>query len=245
MHYYDQQIEGFIKKVVKDTLSNQEDFLFGFADLSDFLSSAYDLNPYAIVIGKRLEDDIVNKITSKPTNEYSEHYLDVNDELSYIASQISCQLIKNSIRTLIIPPTVSSPWIKNQMEVEGRIRYDFSHKLAATRAGLGWIGKTDLLITYKFGPRVRLISILVDHPLYTKNKPVIESQCGRCNICVKVCPANASNGTMWSVSVDRDEFFDPIKCWEYSQTLSNNINLGEGNKSVCGRCVAVCPQGRK
>lgn len=243
--YYDEKVENFIKQVVKETLPDQENFLYGFADLSDLLPYYYSLNPYAIIIGKKLKDDIIHKIISKPTNEYSEHYLDVNAELSQIASKISYQLTKSSVRTLIIPPTVSSSWVKNQIEVEGRIRYDFSHKLVATRAGLGWIGKTDLLITYKFGPRVRLISILVDHPLYIKNEPVTQSQCGKCNICVKACPANASNGTKWSVSVDRDEFFSPVKCWEYSQELSNNIALRKGNKSVCGRCVAICPQGRK
>ena len=38
----------------------------------------------------------------------------------------------------------------------------FSFKYAAVNAGLGWIGKNDVLITEKYGPRVRLSAVLVD-----------------------------------------------------------------------------------
>ena len=39
---------------------------------------------------------------------------------------------------------------------------DISHKMVATRAGLGWIGKADLFISSRFGPRLRLVSILIN-----------------------------------------------------------------------------------
>lgn len=245
MNYYELKRKTFIEKVVEECLPNQENFLYGYADLKDLVSSKYASNPYVIIIGKKLEDKIVNKIASSPTLEYSNHYLAINDELSNIANQIASQLKKKSIETLIIPPTVSSDWICKQIKGECRIRYDFSHKLAATRAGLGWIGKTDLLITFKFGPRVRLISILIDEPLHPNSEPVTKSQCGRCNLCVNACPANAANGVSWTALIDRDEFFDPLKCWEYSKSISKKMKFEEGNKSVCGKCVSVCPYGKK
>ena len=38
----------------------------------------------------------------------------------------------------------------------------FPHKLAAVRAGMGWIGKSSLLITEEHGPRLDLSTILID-----------------------------------------------------------------------------------
>ena len=46
-----------------------------------------------------------------------------------------------------------------------RQRAVFSNKLAAHLAGLGWIGKSCLLITPQVGPRVRWVSVLTEAPL--------------------------------------------------------------------------------
>ena len=48
----------------------------------------------------------------------------------------------------------------------------FPHKLAAVRAGLGWIGKSSLLITRKYGPRVRLSTVLIDWDILC-SEPVV------------------------------------------------------------------------
>ena len=61
--------------------------------------------------------------------------------------------------------------------------------MVATRAGLEWIGKTDLLITKKFGPRLRLTSILLKDRVIPESKHIDISRCGTCNICVEICPA--------------------------------------------------------
>ena len=82
------------------------------------------------------------------------------------------------------------------------LRYPFSHKMAATRSGIGWIGKTDLLVTSRFGPRVRLASLLTTENISHSGIPIDESQCGSCNICVNHCPAKAATGQLWtSVSI--------------------------------------------
>ena len=41
------------------------------------------------------------------------------------------------------------------------------HKTIATRAGIGWIGKSALLVTAKYGSAIRLSSILTDTPIET------------------------------------------------------------------------------
>jgi len=123
------------------------------------------------------------------------------------------------------------------------LRYSFSHKMAATRSGIGWIGKTDLLITSRFGPRVRLASILMTSNISETGNPINESQYGSCNICVKNCPAHAATGELWTTEMDRNEFYDPFKCWEFCKQIS--AERIKKDISLCGICISVCPQGKK
>jgi epoxyqueuosine reductase QueG len=115
--------------------------------------------------------------------------------------------------------------------------------MVATRAGLGWIGKTDLLISKKFGPRLRLVTILLDRDPGTTAVPIDKSKCGKCNICVEKCPAQAANGMLWNIKVHRDLFFNAFKCREKCGELARQkLNVDE---RICGLCVSVCPIGRK
>jgi epoxyqueuosine reductase QueG len=115
--------------------------------------------------------------------------------------------------------------------------------MAATQAGLGWIGKTDLFISYKFGPRVRLTTIVMDQKLPFANNPVRSSECGSCNLCVNKCPAQAATGKLWNTDVKREDFFDPFKCMKKCRELTlKNFNK---EVSICGICISVCPIGKK
>jgi epoxyqueuosine reductase QueG len=78
-------------------------------------------------------------------------------------------------------------------------------------AGLGWIGKSALLVTKEFGSAVRISSILTDAPLIS-NSPYDSSLCGGCTACENACPAKAIKGNLWDTSTLRDEIVDPIAC---------------------------------
>jgi len=115
--------------------------------------------------------------------------------------------------------------------------------MIATRAGLGWIGKTALFISDEFGPRLRLVSILINKNPDTESIPIDYSKCGQCNICVEKCPATAANGKLWNINIHRDEFFDAYKCREKCGELAKqNLNV---DIRICGLCVAVCPIGKR
>lgn len=65
---------------------------------------------------------------------------------------------------------------------------EFSFKYAATRAGVGWIGRNDVVITERYDPRVRLSAVLINAPL-THGEPLTESRCPEnCHRCVEICP---------------------------------------------------------
>jgi len=220
-------------------LPNWDDYVIGFADMGDLIKVHYPYR-YAVVIGKRLDDSIIVGIEEGPTMPYFELYQVTNDELNLITAQISRYLVQNGIPCVQIKATTQESDIPEGYAKT--LRMNFSHKMAATRAGLGWIGKTDLLVSEKFGPRIRLATVLTNHRFDNLGIPIAESRCGKCNICVEACPGQAASGKLWNINVDRDEFYDAFKCRDMCRKLS----LTRLNKkiSLCGICICVCPQGK-
>jgi len=114
-----------------------------------------------------------------------------------------------------------------------------SFKFAAVNAGLGWIGKNGVLITEKYGPRVRLSVVLVDYYFKT-GTPIVNSRCDEsCNLCVDVCPHKALKGVMWDISTQRSELSDYKLCNEKRSIFLKDHN----RKNSCGLCMVICPYG--
>ncbi|MGD2092113.1 MAG: 4Fe-4S double cluster binding domain-containing protein [Candidatus Aminicenantes bacterium] len=228
-----------IEERVKQIIGNEEEYIIGFAHLAGLVPEVYGNHHYGIVIGKKLDDRIIDAIESGPTIEYQEYYYQVNRDLSALSRKIANELETMNISSVVIEPSVDDDELDD--EYYQTLRVEFSHKMAATRAGLGWIGKTALFISKKFGPRLRLVTILTDHPFGCAPFPVEESQCGTCQVCVKKCPAQAANGKSWNVNLDRDEFYNAFACREKCLELAWK-NLQQ-RTSICGICVSVCPLG--
>jgi len=230
-----------INNILKEHLLPVENYIFGFADLTGLLQNKFIGFNYGISIGRKLDYKIVDKVNNGPTPEYYSHYRQINKDLSLLTKKISDDLNKNDIETLKIDPTVSTSELDSVYF--NTLCTDLSHKMVATRAGLGWIGKTDLFISREFGPRLRLVSILLKTPVKPKLKPVDMSRCGNCSICVDICPAEAANGKPWDITVDREEFYDPWKC--RNQCAEFGMNRLGLDVRICGICVAACPIGQK
>jgi len=220
-------------------LPNSEKYVIGFADMGDLIRDHYPYR-YAVVIGKKLDYSIINEIEDGPTMPYFELYQATNDELNLITAQISRYLLQNGIVCVQIKATTQESDIPEGYAKT--LRMNFSHKMAATRAGLGWIGKMDLLVSEKFGPRIRLATVLTNHRFENLGIPITESRCGKCNICVEACPSQAATGKLWNIHVDRDEYYDAFKCRDMCRKLS--LTRLDKKISLCGICICVCPQGK-
>jgi epoxyqueuosine reductase QueG len=160
-----------------------------------------------VVIGVRMADSVVE---GAPSREYYELVISESRRLDEIAVMVERFLTARGYSAQAIPAS----------REEG-----FSHKYAGVCAGLGFIGKSGLLIT-DFGPRVRLVSVCTDAPLEVDG--VREgSGCVGCNCCVCSCPVGAIS----------DVSFDADACEFY-----NNRVLAQGGEyGACGVCVKVCP----
>lgn len=94
---------------------------------------------------------------------------------------------------------------------------EFSHRHAAMAAGLGVIGYHNLLMTPRFGPRNRFVSVLTRAPLAADPMYSGPELCDRCECCIRVCPTGALDTTQpRSVEIDgvRSEYagLDKLAC---------------------------------
>jgi epoxyqueuosine reductase len=228
-----------IKEILKKSLIPSEEFIFGFADLHGLIDKKFDGFNYGISIGKRLDDKIIDEIKDGPTLEYYNYYNRINRELAELTRIIHSALLEIGVDSLPLEPTILKESESYNKQYLRTLTADISHKMVATRAGLGWIGKSDLFISRVFGPRLRLVSMLINlKPEYVA-VPIEESECGKCNVCVVKCPANAANGKLWNIKIHRDEFFNAHRCREKCGELARkkfNIDI-----RICGICVSVCP----
>jgi len=228
-----------IISIIESHFKRFDDFIVGFADMKRLLEN-YSFQ-YGIVIGQRLENSIVDTIINAPTIEYYNHCKNVNKNLSELIHRIENFIILKGYKCKIVEPSDDN---KTKSENSQQpLRTSISHKMVATRAGLGWIGKTDLLITKKFGPRLRLVSLLTDYPINQTGQAINKSKCGKCVKCISACPATAGNGRLWDIHTNRDVFFDVNKCRAKCVELTKKyLNL---DSATCGICVSVCPMGMK
>jgi len=228
-------------EIIQQHVKSDTGYIIGFSNLEGLVPEKYKSLKYGITIGIRLDDSIIDGIVEGPTPEYKQHYHDVNAFLNNIASDVKWILIELGYNAEIIKSTLEWEEEDTIPDYYETLSVEFPHKTAATRSGLGWIGKTALFISHDFGPRLRLVTILTDMELET-GIPVEENQCGECEICVEKCPAEAATGKSWSAGMQRKELYDAHKCRLKAKELAlERIGLDE---VICGICVSVCPKGK-
>jgi epoxyqueuosine reductase QueG len=192
--------------------------------------------PRAVVMGIGLLDTLVDMVEDRNDRTgaalYRHNSYDiVNAALDGMALRVANTIQREGFRALPVPASKRAS--------DERIAGIFSQKLAANLAGLGWIGKSCLLVTPDHGPRVRWIAVLTDAPLAPTGTPM-KPRCGECTACVDICPAHAFTGRPFREDEPREARFDAAACDRYFKKLET----GSG-PVVCGLCLFVCPHGRK
>lgn len=86
------------------------------------------------------------------------------------------------------------------------------HKTIACLAGWGFIGKNNLLISENYGCAFSMCTVLTDAPVTPEGAPIVENQCGDCDVCKQVCAAGAIVGAVWTEGKSRADIVDVAKC---------------------------------
>ena len=214
--------------------------LYGVADLAR-VHGALELwggdmvaYPRSISVGVRLPNAIVDELPRNnhaAARNYALHaYAAINQRLDAIVSQLGSLLQREGQRAF--------PIASADVTFADRLYGTFSHKMGARLAGLGWIGKSCLLVTPEFGPRVRWATVLTDAPLTPTGSPLADG-CGDCQQCVDICPPHAFTGRPFAEDEPRELRYDAHACERHLEARKGEV--GDG---VCGLCLYVCPYGR-
>lgn len=206
----------------------------GFADIKDY-TPHHNLNT-GIVFYINYPKEVIQNIANSPTREYLDELMNLNYSLDDIGMKCEEFLIDKGY--------------KAYAQTRTRLGYDFGennsfelpHKTIATRAGLGWIGKSALFTTRTYGSALRLSSVLTDAKL-EYGTPITKSKCGKCMVCKNACPCGAISGIEWNRNLKRKDFYDDKKCEQYALKVSYE-NLGKAD-TICGKCIYACPYTQK
>ena len=200
--------------------------LFGVADIvkikHEFNLPKISVEKFSrgIALGKRLLDAVIEEIIDRPTTLYFHHYRQLNFFLDRGAFLVASKIQDLGFQALPIPASQITDWKKQQSHV--------SHKKVGYLAGLGWIGRNNLLVNPDIGSRFRLVTILSDMPLET-DKP-LDQDCGSCRACIDVCPAKAIHEDLTD--------FDHWLCFDKLKEFRNSGVVGQ---HICGVCIKACP----
>ena len=224
-----------LTNALKDELFRHGADLVGIGNLWELPPEIRSGMPIGICVAVKYPANVIRGIADLPTLEYNHWYNKLNQRLDELVVLGSEFLQKQGYSA--IPQTRARVG-----SGEGNNNTVLPHKTIATRAGIGWIGKTALLVTDECGSMIRISSILTDAPLET-SPPMNHSKCGDCMICVNACPAKAASGKIWEVGLCRNDFFDPDKCRKTAQARAKQ-GFG-GDNTICGKCIEVCPYTRQ
>jgi len=191
---------------------------------------------YGIAIAIAVDPAIVPFIPERATMEYYNEYQRINEKLDMISLAVQEHLSQQGYTA--IAQTVG--FVKKQRaqnDPQPDSRASMPHKTVAALAGLGWIGKSSLLITERYGSAVRISSVLTDAPLAVNNA-VYKCLCGSCRVCGEACPGHVIKGREWTMDTDRDDLIDFYACRETVRKRGETLGIDHG---ACGICMAVCP----
>jgi len=199
--------------------------LFGVADIegvkNEFMLSDGNLKRInrAVCLAVRLSGGVLQEIKDAPNRLYFHHYKTANAFLDQLAFKAAKFIQKKGFLVIPIPASQIVDW---QLQ-----KAHLSHKKIGHLAGLGWIGRNNLLVNKKLGSQFRLATILTDMPLKI-DRPV-KDNCASCRLCVQLCPAGAINNSPAD--------FDHIKCFEKLKEFQKQRLV---DQYICGVCVNAC-----
>jgi epoxyqueuosine reductase len=200
--------------------------LFGVADLRTLKRDEVLLSPpvvselpFGISVGFHLSDAVLEQIEDRPTPLYFHHYQRTNILLDTIGLVTTSAIQDLGYQALPVAASQLLDW-KTQTA-------HLSHKHVARAAGLGWIGRNNLLVSKQFGARIRLVTILTNLPLLAG--PPAGDDCGSCMACRSACPAGAIS--------ERPEDFNHVGCYEQLKVFSKALHFSH---HICGVCVKAC-----
>lgn len=208
--------------------------------------------PRAVSVAIFFPKQIIQEQADGPTRSYSYFYAAINRQLDTIGFSLSNLLQQQGFRSYPVPTsdyrqTQPATGLQDRIarsgtaglpKTETELMGMFSHRFAASHAGLGWIGTSCHLINPSVGPRLRLTTVLTDAPL-PPDSP-IANRCGSCTRCADACPVHAIRGVSFSPADPPEKRIDKARCNRFLDEIASVFG-----QHTCAKCLAACPWGQK
>ena len=220
------EVVYMVEKNIRNIFLEYPEVIYGFTSIaySEYASTYKSALVFAVPYGEQLT------IETYSEEKFEKGIQDAKTVLEKILTRLQKMLDEYKVK-YYIPPVAQN----NEIDLIA----PFSFKFAAVNAGLGWIGKNDVVITEKYGPRVRLSVILINEKFVYGNK-ILKSNCPEnCKKCVDVCPHKALHDEQWNINSLRSDIIDYQLCNEKRSIYIKT----HGRKNACGLCMAACPFG--
>ncbi|MCX5716522.1 MAG: hypothetical protein NTV07_06730 [Candidatus Omnitrophica bacterium] len=109
---------------------------------------------FAISIAIRLSRKVLDEIIDRPTRLYFYHYRQANNLLDHITMRLSNFIQEKGFDAVPIPASVIVDWEKQTAHL--------SHKNIAELSGIGWLGRSNLIVHPEYGSQIRLATVLTE-----------------------------------------------------------------------------------
>lgn len=176
-----------------------------FVDAAALPGNSADGYACAVIFGKALSKEYVNDLKANQKPKRNE-VISTERKMDALAVKVAEWLERDGYKSV------------------GKLKTGYlPHKTVALRAGLGFIGKNNLLVHRDYGCAVMLGKVLTSAPFHTVSSAPEEPHCGDCSACVEACPTNTLHGKAWSVTTSREEIMERKRC------------------TLCVKCMIACP----
>jgi len=191
--------------------------------LEELCGDAVGVMRSAISIAYAYPREVIDAIPMRGYREswniYARAYHRLNRALNHTAERIA-ELVDG----VAVPATLEG-FTDRVEHVEDFYAATVSHRVAAELAGMGWRGRSGLIVNPRYASAIRLATIYT--PLQLPSTGPSEGGCGECRACLEACPLLRAE----RLSEDYREL-----CRRYIIALERRGLEAD----VCGRCVRAC-----
>lgn len=183
--------------------------------LKDYGKIVENTHPYGLVIAVEMDKDMINRAPQ------------MEEMFAVTKGYVDCAVI-----ALWMTYYIKSLGYDARANIDGN--YEVVVPIVGQDAGIGEMGRNGLVISKKYGQRIRMSVVTTDIPLIPDEPSDygVKNFCEICNKCSKTCPGKA-------ISDQPPVIENGKKRWYIKQEACYSIWRSIGTD--CGVCLSVCP----
>jgi epoxyqueuosine reductase QueG len=213
-------------KIINELKQHGVEFIH-FVDISALAEKQNRNLPSAVLFGVKCSPEYLKKVSDNPNYVLEMVARNYFDDDEHYCFEMKMYQISDLLAAFIEENGYQAYSLSDENQIATN-NFDGNKsmlplKTLATYAGLGWIGKNNLLVNKEYGCCQVWGGILTNAPVDATLCNISEILCGDCRTCLDVCESNALKGSVWQSGMQREGMIDVDKC------------------TTCLKCMVHCP----